>query len=528
MSPHAVPMTDSEEHAPVVQEAFTGFAANALDESHFPAFENRSHLRYTPEEELHDLVCVGFGPASLAIATALHDAMDGTDPSLDLPNLQRQPPKVAFLEKQSGFAWHAGMLLPGARMQITFMKDMATLRNPRSEFTFINYLHQKDRLIEFTNLNTFLPQRVEYEDYMRWCASWFEEVVQYDQEVVKVMPEKSASGNGEIETFVVTSRNLQTGQIESRRTKHVVIAAGGRPNLPAPFPSNHPRVIHSSKFHHISSKILTDYQKPYSVAVVGNGQSAAEIFDFLHTHYPNARTRLLIKQGALRPSDDSPFVNEIFNPSRVDSTFNREPTLRTTAIADDKATNYGVVRLPLLEHIYETLYLQRISHGNTPAAEKTWPHAILAYRLVTAIQDSPVLPSGLRLTLHDRSPLYLSDTPNATEQTETLDVDAVFVATGYKRDLHETLLVDSRHLMLGGDLKDARWSVQRDYRVNFADEAIAADAGVWLQGCNEQTHGLSDTLLSILANRGGDMVNAIFGAKGRSGFEERIGYEVPA
>ncbi|KAL5438163.1 L-ornithine N(5)-monooxygenase [Paraphaeosphaeria minitans] len=306
MSPHAVPMTDSEERPTPVQVAFTGFAANALDESHFPAFENRSHLRYTPEEEVHDLVCVGFGPASLAIATALHDAVDGTDPSLDLPNLQRQPPKVAFLEKQSGFAWHAGMLLPGARMQITFMKDMATLRNPRSEFTFINYLHQKDRLIEFTNLNTFLPQRIEYEDYMRWCASWFEEVVQYGQEVVKVMPEKSASGNGEIKTFVVTSRNLQTGQIESRRTKHVVIAAGGRPNLPPPFPSDHPRVIHSSKFRYISSEILTDHQKPYSVAVVGSGQSAAEIFDFLHTHYPNARTRLLIKQGALRPSDDSP------------------------------------------------------------------------------------------------------------------------------------------------------------------------------------------------------------------------------
>jgi L-ornithine N5-oxygenase len=154
------------------------------------------------------------------------------------------------------------------------------------------------------------------------------------------------------------------------------------------------------------------------------------------------------------------------------------------------------VRLPLLEHIYETLYLQRITHGNTPAAEKTWPHSILPYRLVTAIQDSPVIPSGLRLSIHDRSPLYLSDTPNATEQTETLDVDAVFVATGYKRDLHETLLADSRHLLPGGDLKDARWSVQRDYRVNFADKAIGADAGVWLQGCNEQTHGVSFPLLS--------------------------------
>jgi L-ornithine N5-oxygenase len=194
-----------------VQRAFNGILSENFEESQLPTFENRSHLRYTPEDELHDLICVGFGPASLAIGVALHDALDGTDPSLvDVPGLQSRSPKVAFLEKQSQFAWHAGMLLPGAKMQITFMKDMATMRNPRSEFTFINYLHQKDRLVEFANLNTFLPARVEYEDYMKWCASWFEDVVAYSQEVVKIMPEKSP--NGEITTFTVVSRNHLTGR----------------------------------------------------------------------------------------------------------------------------------------------------------------------------------------------------------------------------------------------------------------------------------------------------------------------------
>jgi L-ornithine N5-monooxygenase len=222
MAPHA----DSagalpENHAaPAVQEAFTGFSANGLDATTFAEPENRSHLRYTPEEELHDVVCVGFGPASLAIAVALHDAIEGSDENLNLPGLQTRQPRVAFLEKQSQFRWHAGMLLPGARMQITFMKDMATMRNPRSEFTFINYLHQKERLVEFANLNTFLPQRIEYEDYMKWCAAWFEEVVAYDQEVVKIIPEKSVGADGnKINTFTVVSKNLQTGQMETRRTK---------------------------------------------------------------------------------------------------------------------------------------------------------------------------------------------------------------------------------------------------------------------------------------------------------------------
>jgi L-ornithine N5-oxygenase len=198
------------------------------------------------------------------------------------------------------------MLLPGAKMQISFIKDMATLRNPRSEFTFINYLHKNNRLVEFTNLNTFLPQRVEYEDYMRWCASWFEDVVEYSQEVVQIVPEKSLESHGQTNTFVVTSRNSFTGEISARRTKHVVIAAGGRPRIPAPFPEQHSKVIHSSKFSYLAPQVLRDPGYPYNIAVVGSGQSAAEIFDNLNAHYPNAKTTLLIKSGALRPSDDSP------------------------------------------------------------------------------------------------------------------------------------------------------------------------------------------------------------------------------
>lgn len=184
-------------------------------------------------------------------------------------------------------------------------------------------------------------------------------------------------------------------------------------------------------------------------------------------------------------------MNEIFNPGRVDSTFSREPALRASTIAEDKATNYGVVRLGLLEHIYETLYTQRLRYGNSPEAEQHWPHRIMPYRLVTNVEDSPVRKGGMRLQVKDRSPLYLSDIPDVHEKTETLDVDAVFVATGYFRDLHQTLLKDAQYLMPSGDLEKAKWTVGRDYRVNFADKKVSDEAGVWLQGCCETTHGVS-------------------------------------
>lgn len=206
------------------------------------------------------------------------------------------------------------------------------MRNPRSEFTFINYLHQKKRLVEFANLNTFLPARVEYEDYMKWCASWFEEVVSYSQEVIAVNPQRSS--NGDISVFEVVTKNHLTNKIETRRTRHVVIAAGGRPNITAPFPQNHPKVVHSSKFSYMSKQILKDHQAPYKIAIVGNGQSAAEIFDFLHANYPNSQTRLLIKGGALRPSDDSPLYVISASPQNLPSmtnSFQRQRDLQPIA-----------------------------------------------------------------------------------------------------------------------------------------------------------------------------------------------------
>lgn len=261
-----------------------------------------SQLQRTSEDELHDLVCVGFGPASLAIAIALHDNLSS---SATGPANTQWEPKVCFLERQQRFAWHSGMLLPGSKMQISFVKDLATLRNPRSEFTFLNYLHHQDRLADFTNLGTFLPYRLEFEDYMRWCAKKFHDVVGYGQEVVDVVPEKSASGSQSVNSFSVLSRDIKTGNITVRRARNVVVAVGGKPKIPAAFPKD-PRIMHSSTHCTLLPNVLKDKSKDYHIAVIGSGQSAAEIFNDLHKRYPNSKTTLIMRDTALRPSDDSP------------------------------------------------------------------------------------------------------------------------------------------------------------------------------------------------------------------------------
>lgn len=240
----------------------------------------------------YELVCIGFGPASLAIAIALHD--------------QGIKARVLYIERQRSFIWHAGMLLPNARMQISFLKDLATLRDPRSKFTFINYLKSKKRLVAFTNLSTFLPLRQEYNDYMSWCASHFEQDVLYRHETVSVSPTEDRKGP--IESWQVVSRNLETDEISTVTARHVVVAIGGKPKIPPALSTGgfDGQIIHSSSYSTAVPRILTDKHKAYNVAVIGGGQSAAEIFNDLQSRYPNSYTTLFTGASALKPSDDSP------------------------------------------------------------------------------------------------------------------------------------------------------------------------------------------------------------------------------
>ena len=99
------------------------------------------------------------------------------------------------------------------------------------------------------------------------------------------------------------------------------------------------------------------------------------------------------------------------------------------------------------------------------------------------------------------------DNAPAEEGQETLEVDALMVATGYYRNAHEQMLSRAQHLRPAGQ---TGWTPRRDYRVEMDESKVSESAGIWLQGCNEQTHGLSDSLLSVLAARGGEMVRSIF------------------
>jgi L-ornithine N5-monooxygenase len=196
-------------------------------------------------------------------------------------------------------------------------------------------------------------------------------------------------------------------------------------------------------------------------------------------------------------------VNEIFDPKHVDDFYRGVVNGRVETLRADRATNYSVVRLELLEQIYHDLYEQSVRQPD----KTRWQHRILPSREVVEISSSHQNKERrLLLGIKDINPLGQS----AIVELEELEVDAVLLATGYVRDAHEDMLKDIEHLRPSGQ---SRWHVRRDYKVELDVDKVDSDAGIWLQGCNEGTHGLSDTLLSLLAVRGGEMVASIFGTR---------------
>ena len=410
---------------------------------------------------VHDLVGIGFGPSNIALAIALDEKRHAGRP-LD----------ALFIEKQLSFAWHPHMLLDHAHMQISFLKDLATLRNPTSRFTFINYLHEKGRLTDFANLKSFFPSRHEFNDYLSWAAEQFEDACAYGEEVFEVLPEEKG---GEVALLRVRSRN-HAGKLVERLTRNLVVSIGGMANIPDGFRTlrNDPRVFHSSSYLQDIAQ-LPDARR---IAVVGAGQSAAEIFMDLQGRPGAPQVDLVTRSRSIRPADDSPFVNEIFNAEFTDYTFSRSDEERAALLDEFWHTNYAVADLELIQQIYKAFYQQRVTGGNRLRFLRR--HDI---RNVTADDQ------GVHLTLWDQNAL----------REHTVRYDAVVLATGYVREHHKALLAP-----LAGYL--GSYEVDRHYRVLATPDFHPA---IYLQGACEDSHGLSDTLLSVTSVRTGEIGSAL-------------------
>jgi L-ornithine N5-oxygenase len=138
-----------------------------------------------------------------------------------------------------------------------------------------------------------------------------------------------------------------------------------------------------------------------------------------------------------------------------------------------------VVDIDLIERIYGIFYRQKVSgiarHG---------------FRTLTTVEKATATKDGVDLAVRN----------NATGELSVRRYDAVVLATGYERQMHRTLLEPLAQYL--GDFE-----VDRNYKL-ITDERCKA--AIYMQGFCQASHGLSDTLLSILPVRADEIAGSLY------------------
>jgi L-ornithine N5-oxygenase len=409
-----------------------------------------------------ELLAIGAGPSNLALAVALEE--------LAPDDLARNS---LLIDRSDTVAWQPGLLLPWAKSQISFLKDLVVRRNPNSKFSFVNFLHVNGRLNDFINMGSFMPYRVEFSEYLAWVAASLDKVkVELGRECVAVSPRRDADGG-------LTGWTARLGDGSTIGSRYLVIAGGRDAYIPPVFRGLSPdRVIHSTRYSPFVAG-LNHHEQPRKVAVVGSAQSAAEVFRALQDDLPTSEISWVMRAIGLPVLQSSKFTNELYYPSFVDTTYDAEPERREQIRREFYRTNYSAVAPDLLDSLYSEKYVARLNGWNRCSM-------LTFAQIVGAREDE----DGVVLEVEDR----------ATGEVSELRRDLVFLATGFSRAMPAMVQ------RLAGELGLADVSVSRRYRLLLDEPSTAA---CYLQGVNEATHGIPDSLLSVLASRSADTVEDI-------------------
>lgn len=414
----------------------------------------------------YDIVGIGFGPSNLALAVALEER--GTSIS------------ELYLEGGDSFSWHSGMLIESTRMQVSFMKDLVTLRNPCSRYTFVNYLHTISRLERFVNLRDFFVFRSEFAAYLKWVALQFGSKVKYATRVCSVEPVQE---RGRLHGFVLEAED-GTGRRQAYTARSISLAKGGRPQVPAVLRDLlGERVFHSSSYMMRRPDMMRD-GRDKNFVVIGAGQSAAEIVSDLMERCPDSQITAIFRKFAFEPADSSKFVNEIFDYSRV-AWFHSLPAQTKALIkARHWNTNYSAIDAPLIDRIYAQLY-ERSLLGNDR----------VQFRNLTEVVAAERIGDRIRLTL---------ESSVAEPLRAIVEADRVVVATGFDWDLDWSIMGAIRPYVVDCD-GDIVFEPHHALELKGAEKGVAC----YVQGYGVAAYGLSDTLFSVLAHRSGKIAERV-------------------
>jgi L-ornithine N5-oxygenase len=432
-----------------------------------------------------DILGIGFGPANLAMAIALEEAS---------PRLS-----VRFLEARHAPDWQPGMLLDGSDIQNHPSRDLVTLRNPRSRYSFLNYLFEEDRLLRYLNLPSPFPLRKEYAQYVRWAAGFFSHQVDFNQRASRIAVMEQ---DGEKLYQVVTASG------EGYLARALVVAPGRSPYVPHPYDGfDSERVFHLNDYLP-SIKRLTADRDPEAVAVIGGSQSAVELALDLTRRFPQARIALYTRSHSLRQKDHSPFSEEGYFPEFTNYYYQASRRGKRVLDAYMRPTNYSSSDADVLDALYMTIYEQELDgrqrvfvHGNQTAVG-------LSERGGRVTIDFEERHTGARM----------SD-----------DVEFVVLATGFRNlgpgadeEMYPPLLAGIANRFALEE--DGRLFVAADY--SLAERTPGEMPPIFLNGLCESSHGIGDAgSFSLLSLRAATLTNALRArlASGQPGIAEATG-----
>ncbi|AGB33522.1 lysine/ornithine N-monooxygenase [Natrinema pellirubrum DSM 15624] len=431
----------------------------------------------------YDVLGVGLGPFNLGLAALL----DGADADLE----------AVFLERDTEFAWHEGMLIEGATLEVPFLADLVTMADPTSPHSFLNYARERDRLYEFYFYETFQIPRREYDDYLRWVADRLPTTA-FDREVTSVAydpdgdsggtePDSDGADPGDGGTFVVEARSPETGRRYRYRADDLVMGVGSRPALPA-FARDHADgeapLFHTADYLERRDEAL----ERDAITVVGSGQSAAEVVLDLLERQPDHGYRLdwLTRSDGFYPMEYSKLGLQHFTPE-YSRYFYDLPQSRKDDLLAEQDLLYKGIDPETSERIYDTLYERSIG-------DRDPEFGMLA---TTAVRDLERLEGSYWLACEQRQ----------QERSFALETDAVIFGTGYQRPM-PTFLEPIADRIAFDDR--GRFRVTEDYRLEGA--FAGPDAGrVFVQNAPLHAHGVGTPDLGLGCYRNAIIVEQLAG-----------------
>lgn len=403
-----------------------------------------------------DVTGIGIGPSNLSVAALL-----ATTPRV----------RARFFERRHAFQWHPGMMLPGSRMQTSFLKDLVTPVSPTSPFSFIAYLVATGRFYRFINADFTRVRRAEFVAYLRWVA---------DQ-----VPSLSFGQGVEEVTFDGREFVTRLSNGETVRSRDVSVGVGNPPNIPA-WARAH---VGSTCFHnetYLGSDLSVDQRR---VVVVGGGQSGAELFlDVLSGARGLPREVVWItRRPNVEPLDETSFTNEHFTPDYVRQFRRLSPERRKALVDSQKLYTDGVSPETVREvsqRLYECDFL-------SPDANR---YRLLSYREV----------KGMR---REGGAFNLEMFNGFNQKTESVETDVVLLATGYRFGLPPFLEPIADKLARDDD---GNMILEEDYSVVWDGPPSSR---IFMMNAGRVSHGIADSALSLAAWRSAMIVNSILGAQ---------------